>query len=183
MTKSHRHAVEVRLAQDGPDEAAVSGLMAEYLSWALAQLEAEYGIVDMPVDPTPAAEALDAYHPPHGLLAVAEVEGRIVGVGAARSLSPGTAEIKRMYLAPPYRGLHIASEILDFLLVHARAELRATTVRLDTCRFMATAQRLYRSRGFVERAPYEGTEIPARLQKYWLFFETTSGPSARETWC
>jgi ribosomal protein S18 acetylase RimI-like enzyme len=177
MIESHRRAVEVRLAQDGRDEAAVSELMTEYLVWALAQLEAEYGIVDMPVDPTRAADSLDAYHPPHGLLAVAEVDGRVVGVGAARTLSPGTAEIKRMYVAPPYRGLHIASGILDFLIVHARRELRATTVRLDTCRFMATAQRLYRSRGFVERTPYEGTEIPVRLQKYWLFFETTSAPS------
>jgi hypothetical protein len=41
---------------------------------------------------------------------------------------------------------------------------------------MATAQRLYSSRGFVERTPYEGTEIPVRLQQYWLFFETTSAP-------
>ena len=176
MTESHRHAVEVRLAQDGRDEAAVSRLMTEYLAWALAQLEVEYGIVDMPVNPTRAAEALDAYHPPHGLLAVAEVNGRIAGVGAARSLSPGTVEIKRMYVALPYRGLHIASGILDFLLVHAESELRATTVRLDTCRFMVTAQRLYRSRGFAERTPYEGTEIPVRLQKYWLFFETTATP-------
>jgi hypothetical protein len=36
---------------------------------------------------------------------------------------------------------------------------------------MAEAQRLYRSRGFVERPPYEGTEIPQHLQKHWLFFE------------
>jgi hypothetical protein len=44
-------------------------------------------------------------------------------------------------------------------------------VRLDTCEFMTDAQRLYRSRGFVERDPYEGTEIPERLRTYWLFFE------------
>ena len=176
MTEGRRHAVEVRLSQDGRDEAAVSGLMTAYLAWALAQLEAEYGIVDMPVNPTRAAGSLDAYHPPHGLLAVAEVDSQVVGIGAARSLSPGVAEIKRMYVAPPYRGLRIASAILDFLLVHTRNELQATTVRLDTCRFMVTAQRLYRSRDFVERSPYEGTEIPARLQKYWLFFERTFSP-------
>ena len=174
MTEGHPRAIEVRLARDGRDEAAVSRLMTAYLVWALAQLEAEYGIVDMDVDPAQAAGSLDAYHPPHGRLAVAEVEGQIVGIGAARGLSPGVAEIKRMYVAPPYRGLRIASSILDFLLVHARDELQATTVRLNTCRFMVSAQRLYRSRGFVERSPYEGTEIPARLQEYWLFFERTS---------
>jgi len=47
----------------------------------------------------------------------------------------------------------------------------ATTILLDTCRFMTDAQRLYRSRGFVERSPYEGTEIPPRLQDLWIFFE------------
>jgi hypothetical protein len=34
--------------------------------------------------------------------------------------------------------------------LRARAEMGATTVLLDTCRFMTDAQRLYRSRGFVE---------------------------------
>jgi hypothetical protein len=34
----------------------------------------------------------------------------------------------------------------------------------------------YRSRGFAERSPYEGTEIPERLQKYWSFFERPLRP-------
>jgi GNAT superfamily N-acetyltransferase len=173
VSQSQTDVVEVRPAQTGPDETAVSRLMTDYLAWALAQLEAEYGIVDLPVDPTQAAASQDAYRPPHGLLAVAELDGRIAGIGAVRNLSPGVAEIKRMYVPPPYRGLRVASGILDFLLAHAHDVLQATTVRLDTCRFMTSAQRLYRSRGFVERSPYEGTEIPARLQKYWLFFERT----------
>jgi hypothetical protein len=36
---------------------------------------------------------------------------------------------------------------------------------------MNDAQSLYRSRKFVERDPYDGTEIPERLRRYWLFFE------------
>jgi len=174
VNRSQGKVFQVRLAQPGRDEVAVSRLMTEYLVWALAQLEVEYGIVDMPVDPARAAGSLDAYHPPHGLLAVAELEGEIAGIGAARNLNPGVAEIKRMYVTPPFRGLGMASGILDRLLVDARNDLYSTTIRLDTCRFMTSAQRLYRSRGFVERPPYEGTEIPARLQKYWLFFERTS---------
>jgi ribosomal protein S18 acetylase RimI-like enzyme len=176
VSGSRADSVEVRGARPGQDEAIVSTLMAEYLAWALDELEAEYGVVDMPVDPTRAAGSLDAYRPPHGLIAVAELDGQIAGIGAVHGLGPGIAEIKRMYVSPSYRGLGIASGILDFLLVHARGELRATTVRLDTCRFMAPAQRLYRSRGFVERSPYEGTEIPDRLQKYWLFFERSLTP-------
>ena len=44
-------------------------------------------------------------------------------------------------------------------------------LRLDTVCFMTDAQRLYRSRGFVERPPYDETEIPEPLRQYWLFFE------------
>jgi ribosomal protein S18 acetylase RimI-like enzyme len=164
----------VRPARDGDDDRAVAELMTDYLAWALARLEAEYGIVDMPVDPTRTADGLDAYRPPRGQLAVAELGGRVAGIGAVRRLGPGVAEIKRMYVAAPYQGLHLGSAILDFLIGSASSELAATTVRLDTCRFMVPAQRLYRSRNFVERPPYEGTEIPTRLQQYWLFFERTS---------
>ena len=47
----------------------------------------------------------------------------------------------------------------------------AQVLRLDTVRFMTDAPRFYRSRGFLERPPYEGTEIPESLRKHWLFFE------------
>jgi GNAT superfamily N-acetyltransferase len=164
-------SVTVRLAELGRDDQTVSRLMSEYLTWALVRLEAEYGIVDMPVEPAAAGASLSAYHPPSGLLAVAELRGQIAGVGAGRMLTPGVAEVKRMYVSPVHQGQHVGAAILDFLLAHARADLGATTVRLDTCRFMTPAQQLYRSRGFTQRSPYEGTEIPPRLQQYWLFFE------------
>jgi hypothetical protein len=64
----------------------------------------------------------------------------------------------------------VGSQLLDRLLEEA-VRMEARTVRLDTVRFMADAQRLYRSRGFAERTPYEGTEIPPHLQQYWIFFE------------
>jgi hypothetical protein len=54
--------------------------------------------------------------------------------------------------------------------------MRARTVRLDTCLFMSDAQRLYRSRGFLERPPYAESEIPAHLQQYWMFFEKALYP-------
>jgi hypothetical protein len=56
----------------------------------------------------------------------------------------------------------------------------ATVVRLDTVRLMAEAQRTYRSRGFVERPPYEGTEIPPHLQQHWLFFERVEVPDSTD---
>jgi GNAT superfamily N-acetyltransferase len=75
-----------------------------------------------------------------------------------------------MFVQPHVRSLHVGSSILDRLIADAR-DMGAQLLRLDTVRFMTDAQQLYRSRGFVERPPYDGTEIPEPLRKYWLFFE------------
>jgi GNAT superfamily N-acetyltransferase len=165
----------VRVANPDRDRNALAALMSDYLRWALDRLESEYGITDMPVDPEQTVHSLDAYRRPHGMAVIADVNGRPAGVGALRLLDQGVVEVKRMYVHPDYRGRHLGFRVLDFLLTEAAATFQAETVRLDTCRFMLSAQALYRSRGFQERSPYEGTEIPVRLQQYWMFFEKNLG--------
>jgi hypothetical protein len=68
--------------------------------------------------------------------------------------------------------MHVGSAMLDRVLDEGR-NAGASIARLDTCEFMTHAQELYRSRAFFERGPYDRTEIPERLQPYWLFFEQT----------
>jgi ribosomal protein S18 acetylase RimI-like enzyme len=114
--------------------------------------------------------SLEAYQPPRGRLLLASSAGLPVGVGALRLLPDGAAEIKRMYVVPEARSLRIGSRLLDSLIDSA-VQAGAEVIRLDTAQFMTAAHRLYRSRGFIERPPYEGTEIPAGLHKRWLFFE------------
>jgi GNAT superfamily N-acetyltransferase len=160
----------IREAQPGLDDDAVAALMVDYLTWAIERLAQECGVDEPPTHPSLVRDGLVNYRPPIGRLILAECEGQPVGVGAIRRLRPGVVEVKRMYVAPGWRDLHVGSAILDRLLDQAR-EMGATTVLLDTCRFMTDAQRLYRSRGFVERSPYDGTEIPPRLQHLWIFFE------------
>lgn len=41
----------IRVASPDRDHSALAALMSDYLRWALDQLESEYGITDMPVDP------------------------------------------------------------------------------------------------------------------------------------
>src|SRR3954451_20836462 len=123
----------------------------------------EYGVEDPPTDPVATRASLEHYRRPGAALLLAVRDGKSVGVGAVRGLDGRVAEIKRMYVAPEARGLHIGSVMLDALMEEARAA-RSEVVRLDTAGFMTDAHRLYRSRGFVERSPYEGSEIPLRLQ-------------------
>ena len=164
----------VREAQPGVDDEAVAALMVEYLTWAIDRLASDYGVDEPPTHPSLVRDSLVNYRPPIGKLLLAECDGQPAGVGALHMLEAGTAEVKRMYVAPAWRNRRVGSAILDQLLDMAR-EMGASTVLLDTCRFMTDAQRLYRSRGFVERPPYEGTEIPLRLQHLWIFFERSAG--------
>src|SRR3954447_16633797 len=162
--------ITLRDALAGADDEAVTQMFVEYLEWAHPKLRDEYGIEDPPTSPEKIAESLVAFRRPDGVLLIAEREGHAVGAGALRRHSPTIAEVKRMFVRPQARSLHIGSSILDRLIEEAQA-MGAQVVRLDTVRFMTDAQRLYRSRGFLERPPYEGTEIPEPLRKYWLFFE------------
>ena len=163
-------STELREAVAGADDEAVTQLFVEYLTWAHPKLRDEYGIEDPPTSPEKIAETLVGFRRPSGVLLIAERDRQAVGVGALRRHSATIAEVKRMFVRPQARSLHVGSSILDRLLEDARA-LDARVVRLDTVRFMTEAQRLYRSRGFLERPPYEGTEIPEPLRRYWLFFE------------
>jgi ribosomal protein S18 acetylase RimI-like enzyme len=144
-------------------------LAFEYLSWAIIRLENEYGVEWPPLTQSDVREGLDEYRS-EGVVLIAERAGEPLGMGAVRQLDEQVAEVKRMYVREEARGLHIGSMLLDLLMREAE-NLGARIVRLDTIRFMTDAQRLYRARGFVERPPYEGTEIPGPLQHHWLFFE------------
>lgn len=161
---------DATIRRAGPaDEPALVDLAVEYLSWAIDRLRDEYGVEWPPLDIDEVRSGWEQFRA-SGIAIVAEVDGVAIGMGAVRLLDDGAAEIKRMYVRPQLRGQRLGSRILDRLLNEA-GSLGADVVRLDTIRFMAEAQRLYRSRGFAERPPYEGTEIPVPLQQYWLFFE------------
>ncbi len=170
MSPDSTHAVVIREACPGVDDAAAAALLTEYLTWGNQRLREEYGLEEVPSDPAKVGASLAAYRAPAGVLFLAEYGGRVVGIGALRRLGPDVAEVKRMYVSPPARALHAGSALLDRLMASART-WGVRLVRLDTARFMVEAHRLYCSRGFVERSPYEGSEIPVHLQRHWRFFE------------
>jgi GNAT superfamily N-acetyltransferase len=161
--------VELREAKRQDDDAVVA-LMTAYLDWAHAVLHERHGVEEPPTDASLVRESLAGLRRPDAVILLAEHGGRAVGVGAVRGLTSSVVEIKRMYVDPSARGARVGAAILDRLLDEGR-RAGASVARLDTCEFMEDAQRLYRSRKFTERGPYEGTEIPDRLQRYWLFFE------------
>ena len=86
----------------------------------------------------------------------------VVGCGAVRAM-PGEAgtdgvpygEIKRMFVSPARRGAHIGHQILAALesAVHAQGLDRGL---LETGEKLASAARMYREAGYVERGAFGG---------------------------
>jgi GNAT superfamily N-acetyltransferase len=95
----------------------------------------------------------DASHfdPPTGAFVVGRIigegQGGVVGCGGLQRLSAGVGEIKRMWIAPSWRGRGIAGALLRDLESRARSAGYAT-VRLDTNATLVEAIAMYRRHGY-----------------------------------
>src|SRR3954468_22122722 len=86
----------------------------------VARVQAEY--TERYGGPDAAAVDPAEFLPPVGLFLIAEVDGIPAGCGAWRVHEPGVVEVKRMYVAPPFRRVGLAQALLDALeLTAARA--------------------------------------------------------------
>jgi len=86
--------------------------------------------------------------PPNGYFLVAWLHGEVVGCGALKCHRE-FGEIKRMWVAPSTRGLGVGRRILASLEAIALRR-KLPVIRLETNKSLNEAQKLYRSRGFVE---------------------------------
>lgn len=84
---------------------------------------------------------------------VLRVEGAAAGCGGVQVAGDGTAELKRMFTRPAYRGRGLAAAMLDHLIAHARAQ-GVTRLRLETGIYQDAALKLYERRGFVRIPPF-----------------------------
>ena len=82
-----------------------------------------------------------------GAFLVAWLDGSPAGCGAVRVISPGVAELKRMYVVPAARGRGLSRAVLSELEARATA-LEATRVVLETGDKARAALALYESAGY-----------------------------------
>jgi GNAT superfamily N-acetyltransferase len=112
-----------------------------------AELDSRF---DTGFDPSRSISAdADELTEPAGLLLVARLRGEPIGCGALKLHGADPAEIKRMWVAPPARGLGVGRRILSELERHARPR-GVRIARLETNRTLREATNLYRSAGYVE---------------------------------
>ncbi|MDR0749630.1 MAG: GNAT family N-acetyltransferase [Tannerellaceae bacterium] len=99
---------------------------------------------------------------------VAYFAGEAVGCGAIRVYSPGTMEIKRMFVRENQRRKGVASMILDEL-EHWAKELNFTRCILETGEKLPEAIKLYQKKGYVRipnYGPYECLGSSVCFEKY-----------------
>jgi GNAT superfamily N-acetyltransferase len=132
-----------------------------------AELEGRYSDQLGEVDSPEERARHDEFVPPAGAFVVAWVEGRPAGCGGVRRLDDGTAEVKRMYVAPDARRSGVARAVLSALEDRARL-LGYRMVRLETGVRQPEAIALYRSSGYREipcYGQYAGDELSRCFEK------------------
>ena len=110
------------------------------------------------------AELPGQYAPPHGHILLAICGTDIAGCVALRKLTDEAAELKRLYVRPPFRTQGVGRRLILAMLKEARP-LGYKCVRWDSMPFMEEANRLYRSLGAKPTEPY--WRNPARGAMFW----------------
>lgn len=133
--------MKLTIKQETLDSPAVQALIAA-LNAELDQRYPEEGANHFRLDP-------DEVSAGRGAFLVAYADGVAVGSGAVRLNEPGVAEIKRMFVLPPWRGRGIAGTVLSALEEHAR-QLGAHQLVLETGSRQPESIAVYSRAGFVE---------------------------------
>lgn len=90
------------------------------------------------------------FSPPGGAYLVGYLDGQPVCGGGIKALGDGVAELKRLYVAPPFRGQRLAGDLIRELEKLAR-DLGYRAMRLDSWR---PSRGLYIAAGYREIADY-----------------------------
>lgn len=102
------------------------------------------------------------YNAPAGVLLLVYDGNKAIACAGVRKIDGATAELKRMFVDPAYRGLQLGRQILQQALDAAR-QLGYTAIRLDTVPHMPAAIKLYKAAGFYEIEPYRFNPIAGAI--------------------
>ncbi len=108
------------------------------------------------------------YAEPKGRIYIALLNDQPAGCAALRPIDtlPGDAgpvcELKRMYVRPAHRGLHLGRHLINQILTDARA-IGYGTMKLDTDPRLAAANVLYKSLGFQPTPKFNNDPDPCTL--------------------
>src|SRR3954468_1580923 len=135
----------ITIEHEDPSSADARWCLSHYFAELAQRFEEGFD----PGAPLPAEDLT----PPAGSFLLARFIGQPAACGVLRTLEPGTAEIKRMWVDRPHRGLGLGRRMLGALEQKA-LDLGNARVVLDTNRALDEAKAMYRANGYVEIPPY-----------------------------
>ncbi len=98
------------------------------------------------------------YGLPDGRLYIATVAGEVAGCIGLKKIDDECCEMKRLYIRPAFRGLGLASELVEKIINDAH-ETGYKTMLLDTLPFLQGAIHLYKKFGFYEIPAYNDSPM------------------------
>jgi GNAT superfamily N-acetyltransferase len=144
----------------------VRELLREYTNWAFASTEGSSGAPTFEGLEEELATLPGVFAPPDGRLLLATLDGAAAGSIALRRHDAATAEVKRLYVRPGFRGHNIGGQLVAAVIAAAR-ETGYRRMVLDSHRTMTSAHALYRGAGFHDvDAP---ADFPAHLKPIAVF--------------
>ena len=93
------------------------------------------------------------YTAPEGEILVALEENEVLGMVAYHRHNESRCEMKRLYVRPKARGLHLGETLVKEIVSHARKAGYKEMV-LDTITPLKSAIHLYEKHGFIQCDPY-----------------------------
>jgi GNAT superfamily N-acetyltransferase len=146
----------------------VRELLREYTDWAFASTEGSAGAPTFEGLEKELATLPGVFAPPDGRLLLATLDGAAVGCVGLRRHDATTAEVKRLFVRPGFRGHNAGGQLVAAVIAAAR-ETGYRRMVLDSHHTMTSAHALYRGAGFHDvDAP---VDFPAHLKSLAVFME------------
>lgn len=165
-------ALSVSFVSRVDDLDAFSELLQDYYTIVLKTLETAGGPVLNPRDLVTSSIAhLDEMLPPDGRLALAhDSDGRLVGCGAMRRISPTAVEMKRMFVRPEVQGQGLGRRLFQMRIDEAKA-MGCTHIYADTAKGNRPMLAMYEAFGFHYISRYDNNANPPELAPHLVFLE------------
>jgi putative acetyltransferase len=138
--------MHIRQAQFPSDQAALVALIREYAAWLNVDMCLQNFNEEM-------AQINSKYSLPNGVFWVVENAGQLVGGVGFKHLDSTTAEAKRLYVQPAFRGQQLGDKLMQMVIDTTR-RLGYQRLVLDTVPQTAASHGLYLRLGFAPTAPY-----------------------------
>ncbi|MGH7075193.1 MAG: GNAT family N-acetyltransferase [Stellaceae bacterium] len=149
-------SIDIAEARWPADRETVLGLFRAYLD----ELDVDLSFQDVAAE---LSSLPGKYARPKGLVLLARSgQGEAIGCVAYRPLDAGICEMKRLYIAPEWRGHGVGRLICERLLVEAR-EAGYRRMLLDTGDWLRPALTLYRGLGFLPILAYYHNPLPGTV--------------------